>query len=153
MKGKLKHAIAWKKRVLTPRAGIRHGKGFFKAFWGEVMLNVTVQTVDETTILRCQGRIVTGRETSILREAVLARPDTGKLIVDLRHVDAIDAGGLGLLLELREWARSKRVQLRLVNITSRVQHVLEATKLSRIVDVDLFKETDTQPYGAAGAVA
>jgi len=117
------------------------------------MLNVTLETVGETIILHCSGRIVTGDETRTLRQAVLARRDKSRLIIDLRHVNAIDAGGVGLLLELREWARSNRIQLRLVNLTTRVQQVLKATKLTRVLDVDLFEETKRDAGSATGLAA
>jgi anti-sigma B factor antagonist len=117
------------------------------------MLNVTVETVGETTILRCGGRIVKGDETRILRRAVLAQGDKSRLIIDLRHVNDIDAAGVGLLLELRQWARSNRIQLRLVNLTRRVQQVLKATRLSHVFDVDLFEETNRGIGGATGAAA
>jgi anti-anti-sigma factor len=118
------------------------------------MLNVTVQTVSETAILRCRGRIVAGDEARILREAVLAQTDKNTVIIDLGGVDAIDAGGLSLLLELRTWASSKRVQLRLVNATRRVRQVLAATNLSHILNFDWFEETRIeQRNDATGAAA
>jgi anti-anti-sigma factor len=118
------------------------------------MLNVTVQTVRETATLLCRGRIVAGEEARILREAVLAQADKNTVIIDLGLVDAIDAGGLSLLLELRKWASSKRVQLKLVNATRRVRQVLTATHLSHILDFDWFEETRIQPRNdATGAAA
>jgi anti-sigma B factor antagonist len=117
------------------------------------MLNVTVETVGESAILRCNGRIVAGDETRVLRQAVLSRRDKRRLIIDLRRVHAIDAGGVGLLLELREWARSNLIQLRLVNLTRRVQEVLEATQLSHVLDGDLLEETKREAGGATVAAA
>lgn len=117
------------------------------------MLNVTIKTAGEATILQCRGRIVTGDEIRILREAVLARPDQSKLIINLGHVDALDAGGVGLLLELREWAGLHGVQLMLVNIAPRVQQVLEVTNLSDVLDVASFKGAKRHSHDAAGAAA
>jgi anti-anti-sigma factor len=118
------------------------------------MLNVTIQTVRETSILRCRGRIVAGDEARILREAVLAQVDKNTVIIDLGDVDAIDAGGLSLFLELRMWASSKRMRLRLVHATRRVQQVVEATKLIHILDFDFFEPTRVQPHDdATGAAA
>ncbi len=117
------------------------------------MLNVTVKTAGEATILQCRGRIVTGEEIRILREAVLARPDKSRLIIDLGQVDAIDAGGVGLLVGLREWASLHSVQLKLVNITTRVLQVLELTNLSDVLDVAVFKGANSHSHDAAGAAA
>lgn|SRR5215510_6064808 len=120
---------------------------------GQSMLNVTVQNAGEATVFCCRGRIVTGDESRILREAVVAQPDGSRLIISLGHVDAIDAGGVGLLLELREWASLHGVQLELVNIATRVQQVLEVTNLSAALDIDMFEETINRSCGAAGFAA
>jgi anti-sigma B factor antagonist len=96
------------------------------------MLNVTVQKLGDTTVLRCQGRIVIGDACAILRNAVLGQTHTRMLVLDLAQVDRIDAGSLGVLLGLREWARSNAIRLRLMNVMNQVEHVLELTKLDRV---------------------
>ena len=97
------------------------------------MLNVTVHTAGKITVFRCHGRIVSGDESRILRKAVLSRVDSTILVIDLARVDGIDAGGLGLLLDLRAWTRSNGIQFKLVNVTGRVQQALELTNLSRVL--------------------
>jgi len=96
------------------------------------MLNVTVQKLGDTTVLRCQGRIVIGDACAILRNAVLGQTHTRMLVLDLAQVGRIDADGLGVLLGLREWARSNAIRLRLMNVMNQVEHVLELTKLDRV---------------------
>jgi anti-anti-sigma factor len=96
------------------------------------MLNVTVQKLGDITVLRCQGRIVIGDACTILRNAVLGQAHTRMLVLDLAQVDRIDAGGLGVLLGLRKWARSNAIRLRLMNVMNQVEHVLELTKLDRV---------------------
>jgi anti-anti-sigma regulatory factor len=59
------------------------------------MLNATAQKLGDSTVLRCQGRIVIGDAYAILRNAVLRQTHTRTLILDLAQVDCIDAGGLG----------------------------------------------------------
>jgi anti-anti-sigma factor len=98
------------------------------------MLNATVQKLGDTTVLRCQGRIVIGDAYTILRNAVLSQTHTRMLVLDLAQVDRIDAGGLGVLLGLREWARSNAIRLRLMNVMSPVELVLELTKLDRVFE-------------------
>jgi len=98
------------------------------------MLNATVQKLGDTTILRCQGRIVIGDACTILRNAVLSQTHTKMLVLDLAQVDRIDAGGLGALLGLREWARSNAIRLRLMNVMNQVEQVLELTKLDRVFE-------------------
>ncbi len=74
------------------------------------MLNATAQKLGDSTVLRCQGRIVLGDAYAILRNAVLRQTHTRTLILDLAQVDRIDAGGLGVLLGLRDWAYSHAIR-------------------------------------------
>jgi anti-anti-sigma factor len=107
------------------------------------MLNATVQKLGDSTILRCQGRIVIGDAYAILRNAVLSQAPTSMLVLDLAQVDRVDAGGLGVLLGLREWADSHAIRLRLMNVMHQVEHVLELTKLDRVFEFcsvrDMFR--------------
>ena len=98
------------------------------------MLNATAQKLGDSTVLRCQGRIVIGDAYAILREAVLRQTHTRTLILDLAQVDRIDAGGLGVLLGLREWACSHAIRFQLMNVINQVEHVLELTKLDRVLE-------------------
>jgi anti-anti-sigma factor len=98
------------------------------------MLNATAQKLGDSTVLRCQGRIVIGDAYAILRNAVLRQTHTRTLILDLAQVDRIDAGGLGVLLGLREWAYSQAIRFLLMNVTNQVELVLELTKLDRIFE-------------------
>lgn len=98
------------------------------------MLNATVQKLGDTTILRCQGRIVVGDAYTILRKAVLSETRSRMLVLDLAQVDRVDASGLGVLLGLREWARSNAIRLQLMNVMNQVEQILELTKLDRVFE-------------------
>jgi anti-sigma B factor antagonist len=98
------------------------------------MLNATAQKLGDSTILRCQGRIVIGAAYAILRKAVLGQTHTRTLILDLAQVDRIDAGGLGVLLGLREWAYCQAIRFQLMNVMNQVEHVLELTKLDCVFE-------------------
>jgi anti-sigma B factor antagonist len=98
------------------------------------MLNATSQKLGDSTVLRCQGRIVIGDAYATLRNAVLSQTHTRTLILDLAQVDRIDAGGLGVLLDLREWACSHAIRFQLMNVMNQVEHVLELTKLDRVLE-------------------
>jgi anti-anti-sigma factor len=98
------------------------------------MLNTTVQKFGDGTVLRCQGRIVTGNAYAILRNAVLSQTCTRMLVLDLAQVDRIDAGGLGVLLDLRQWAYSHAIRLRLMNVMNQVEQVLQVTQLEGVFE-------------------
>jgi anti-sigma B factor antagonist len=79
-----------------------------------MMLKITVQKLGDIHVLRCHGRIVAGDTGSILRNAVLSQGHTGMLVIDLARVERVDAGGLGILLGLRESARSRAIVFKLM---------------------------------------
>jgi anti-anti-sigma factor len=56
------------------------------------------------------------------------------------EVQSIDAGGLGLLLDLHTRTLSTGIALKLVNITRRVQHVLALTNLDRVLKTSSVTE-------------
>jgi anti-sigma B factor antagonist len=104
------------------------------------MLKITVQKLGDTSVLRCHGRIVAGDAGSILRNAVLSQRHTRGLVIDLAWVERIDAGGLGVLLDLRELARSSAITFKLMNATKRVEEILELTHLQRVFEFCSVRE-------------
>ncbi len=93
------------------------------------MLRVTVQKWGDLAILHCQGRIVRGQETSVLCAAV--RQNGRNVLLDLRKVDGIDAGGLGVLVSLR----AAGFRLKLMEPTEHVRWILRLTKLDSIFEI------------------
>jgi anti-anti-sigma factor len=99
------------------------------------MLTIDVEKNGDVAVVRCGGRIVRGEEVSTLREAVIAEKTSRIVVLDLSDVDLVDAGGLTTLLSLHQWARSRGVQLKLVNPSHFVQEILTRTNLDRVFDV------------------
>ena len=97
------------------------------------MLKATVQTIRNTTIVRCQGRIVVGENFATLRDAVVRHSSAATVVLDLAALKRIDAGGLGVLLGLCKWAEVNAVRLKLMNVTPKVERVLEADQARRRV--------------------
>jgi anti-anti-sigma factor len=98
------------------------------------MLKVHAKKLGTVAILCLQGRIVRG-ETAALRNAVQAQSSVGTIILDLTRVTAIDAGGLGVMLQLREQAQEKGIDLKLMNVTKLVNRLLEITRLNSVFQV------------------
>jgi anti-anti-sigma factor len=74
------------------------------------------------------GQIVAGEEAWTLYNTVISQPGKRVVVLDLRGVSRIDAGGLGLLVCLRRWAQGAGVKLRLVP-SQAVQELLDLTGL------------------------
>lgn len=98
------------------------------------MLKVHTRNLGNVTVVGLQGRIVNG-ETASLREAVYSQSNAGAIVLDLARVTAVDAGGLGMLLELRRLAESNGVGFKLMNVSSFVRQVLEITRLDSVFEI------------------
>src|SRR5215472_16176985 len=108
------------------------------------MLKVHTTNGANVAVLCVQGRIVRG-ETEVLRNAVLAQRKVSVVVLDLARVNTIDAGGLGLLLELRHHAESSGIEFRLENVTKLVREVLEITRLDTVFDISMGKDVPVAP--------
>jgi anti-sigma B factor antagonist len=96
-------------------------------------LTVQTQISGDVFVLHCKGRIVFGDECAVLRERVVNMlSGTPKIVVNLRSVDYIDSGGLGMLVGLLISARNRGGELKLVSPRRRVTDVLRNTNLDRI---------------------
>ena len=104
------------------------------------MLTILVRSLGATTVLQCQGRIVIGEGCAILRQAVLGQAHARTVVLDLARVDQIDAGGLGVLLDLRQWTRSNAIRFKLMNVTNRVLQIVELTRLDCVFAFCSVKE-------------
>jgi len=98
------------------------------------MLEVQIKKLGNLSVFCVRGKIVRG-ETDLLRSAVLAQDDASVVVLDLAGVNTIDAGGLGLMLELREQTESKGIEFRLENVTKPVRRILEITKLDSVFKI------------------
>ena len=98
------------------------------------MLRVHAKNSGTVTVLCLQGRMVKG-ETERLREALHSLSEVRAVILDLARVTTVDAGGLGVMLELRQQAESKGIRFELMNVTKLVSKVLEVTRLDSVFEV------------------
>lgn len=106
-------------------------------------LKITNRDVEGVTLLTLDGRIVLGEETVALREKVKGLLGEGKkkLVLDLRNVTQIDSSGLGALVAAHSSAKSAGATLRLCNLGSRTNELLQVTKLLTVFEV-FNSETD-----------
>jgi anti-anti-sigma factor len=99
-----------------------------------VMLKVESKKLENVAVLSLQGQIVNG-ETEILREAVQSLSDVSTVKLDLARVTTVDAGGLGVMLELREQAEAKGICFELMNVSKWVSRVLEISRLDSVFQI------------------
>jgi anti-anti-sigma factor len=120
------------------------------------MLKVHAKNLGTVAVLCLQGRIVKG-ETEILRNALRSVSEASAVILDLARVTTVDAGGLGVMLELREQAESKGIRFELMNVTKLVSRVLEVTRLDSVFQitagVEFFPTVSRSRRASVGALA
>jgi|SRR5580658_6019984 anti-sigma B factor antagonist len=100
-------------------------------------LTITNREVAHVTILDMHGRIVLGDETHAIRDAVrdLVAQGKKKIILNLVGVDYIDSSGVGELVGSYTTVRNAGGELKLLNLTQKVQDVLYVTKLYTVFDI------------------
>ena len=98
------------------------------------MLKVHTRNLGDVAVLCLQGRLVSG-ETRALREAVRSQSSVDVLVLDLARVTAIDARGLGVMLELRRQSAVKGIRFKLMNVSKFTRRVLEITRLDSVFEI------------------
>jgi anti-anti-sigma factor len=62
------------------------------------------------------------------------------VVLDLSELEVVDAGGLGVLVSLQNWARAKGIQLKLVNPSKLVRQMLVVTRLTSVLHVSSVED-------------
>lgn len=96
------------------------------------MLRVDIQSTPPAVTLVCSGRIVLGVEAETLRCMAMSRPER-LLLLEMSRVHAIDAAGLGLLVELHQWAQKRAASLVIANPSSRPRQLMRLTNLDQVL--------------------
>jgi anti-anti-sigma factor len=71
--------------------------------------------------------------------------------LDLTRVEAIDGGGIGLLICLQGWARAAGIELKLMNPAQHVREMLELTNLDSVFDICLSEDATLRHPTVVGA--
>ncbi len=100
-------------------------------------LKLTNREVDGVSVIQLEGRIVLGEESTALRERVksLLANNKKNIVLNMDNVTYIDSSGLGALVAAHHSARSQNASLKLSNLGSRFQEVLQVTKLLTVFEV------------------
>jgi len=99
-------------------------------------LSLAARTKDGILVVDCSGRIVSGEESSLLRDTVKkAIPENNRIVLNLGEVDYIDSGGLGTLVVLHTTAQNAGGTIKLTSLTKRVSDLLQMSKLLTAFDV------------------
>jgi anti-sigma B factor antagonist len=101
-----------------------------------VQLRLSNRTLDGVIVLDCDGRLVFGEESALVRDTVKNLLTENKhIVLNLGGVNYIDSGGLGTLVALYTTARTAGGAIKLAALTKRVGDLLQVTKLLTVFDV------------------
>ncbi len=100
-------------------------------------LKMTDRVVDGVAVVALEGRIVLGEESTALREKVKSLLASGqkKIVLNMDNVTYIDSSGLGALVAAHTSARSQGASLKISNLGSKFQEILQVTKLVTVFEV------------------
>jgi anti-anti-sigma factor len=99
------------------------------------MLGILVHRNGNEVTLRCRGNVVAGRCVQVLRLAAEMRRER-VVILDLCLVRALDAAGLGLLVDLHQSLESSGRELRLSRVSARVRRSIRLVRLDRVLNME-----------------
>ena len=99
-------------------------------------LEVTERQAGDVTILDMSGAVRMGEGSIALRNAIRGLVDGGKkkILLNLRAVKNIDSSGIGELIANYTTVSRDGGQLKLLNLTEKIQNLLVITKLLTVFD-------------------
>jgi anti-anti-sigma regulatory factor len=99
------------------------------------VFNLTVQKIGSLAVVHCVGRIVRSDAAFRLRHAVRQQTAACTILLDLSSVEALEGGGLGMLLFLHLWTRDHGIQLKVMNPIASVRRSLERARSTVVVQI------------------
>ena len=101
------------------------------------MMKIETRTVGDVRILDCSGKITLGEGTMAVRNTVrdILKNNGKKIILNLAEVNYIDSSGIGELVSTYSTVANNGGQLKLLNLTKKIQELLAITKLLTVFQV------------------
>jgi anti-sigma B factor antagonist len=111
-------------------------------------LFATCREAGEITIVDLSGRIALGEGSALLRKTIRDLLETGqnRILLNLGDVNYIDSSGIGELVSGFTAVRSREGELKLLNLTKKVNDLLQLTKLFTVFDVYTDEGTAIRSY-------
>ena len=100
-------------------------------------LNINERQAGDVTVLDMSGKITIGEGSVALRTAIRRVLEEGKrrILLNLGGVSYIDSSGIGELVSSYTAINKEEGQLKLLNLTQKLQDLLTITKLLTVFDV------------------
>jgi anti-sigma B factor antagonist len=103
----------------------------------ERKMNIHTRTVGDAHILDINGQIILGRGTMVVRNTIkdLLRSGVKKIVLNLAEVNYIDSSGVGELVSSFTTVAKEGGELKLLNLTAKVQEIMAITRLLTVFQV------------------
>ena len=105
---------------------------------------LTINQVEKEgiTLLELSGKLVIGEECDAFKQQIkdLLDADKFKIVLDLEKVSLCDSSGLGDLLTALGTVTAKGGDLKLLNLSEKIQALLDLTKLNTVFDIHTSEE-------------
>ncbi len=100
-------------------------------------VKLNTRQVGDVTVIDASGRITLGEGASALRDMIRDLMSSGnkKLLLNLGDVSFIDSSGIGEMVSGFTSVSNQGGALKLLNLTKRVQDLLQITKLYTVFEV------------------
>ena len=100
-------------------------------------LNINERQAGDVTVLDMSGKITIGEGSVSLRSAIRRLLEEGKkrILLNLAQISYVDSSGIGELVSSYTAINKEGGQLKLLNLTQKIQDLLTITKLLTVFDV------------------
>ena len=100
-------------------------------------MKIETRMAGDVQILDCSGKITLGEGTMAIRNTVREVLKNGgkKIVLNLADVNYIDSSGIGELVSTYTTVTNHGGQLKLLNLTKKIQELLAITKLVTVFQI------------------
>ncbi|OGC90401.1 MAG: anti-anti-sigma factor [candidate division Zixibacteria bacterium RBG_16_48_11] len=109
-------------------------------------MKLSSRELNDLVILEPKGKIMGGPDATVLHDQLHEYINQGKrkVVIDLAKVDWMNSTGLGILISALTTLKNHQGELKLANVTGKIQSLLTITKL-----VTVFESYDSVDQAAA----
>jgi anti-sigma B factor antagonist len=102
----------------------------------KLKLSLEIRNCSGVIVVHCQGRIVYGKEASVLSRMVGEfLKDGSKVVLDLSGVHSIDSAGIGGLVSLYTRAHSQNADVKYASPSPLVRELLGLTNVDSVLEI------------------
>ena len=111
-------------------------------------MDIAERTVNDVTILDLKGKMTLGEGDELLKDKINSLLASGrkKLLLNLEGVPYIDSAGLGEVVRTYTTVKRQGGNMRLLNLTKRIEDLLSITKLLTVFETYDSETEAVQSY-------